>query len=45
MRIFKIEIRKKCVSFSKVLVQKVNEQQADLLCKIKLDQDIDYKEK
>ena len=42
----KYEIRKKWVSFSKVLAQKSGEQHADLLCKIaKLEQDIDSKEK
>ena len=41
----KYEIRKKCVSFSKVLVQKSRKQHANLLCKItKLEQDIDGEE-
>ena len=43
--LLKYEIRKKCVSFSKVLAQKSREQQADLLFKTtKLEQDIDSEE-
>ena len=42
----KYEIRKKCVSFSKLLAQKSREQQADFLCKItKLEQNIDSEKK
>ena len=45
-KFLKYEIRKKCVSFSKVLAQKSRKQLTNLLCKItKLEQDIDSEEK